>query len=224
METHRATAGGRRADAKRNRERILAAARLLYATEGLDISMASVARKAGVGKATLSRHFATPGELIDASFADRMDAYVQVTSVALTSDDPWAAFVDYVWTVCEMQARDRGFADVLTLALPGAEEFEARRAQAYAGFLKIIERAKATGHLRADFTSSDMVLLLMANAGVVAATTDAAPDSWQRLVAQVLRAWATASAPERAMPDAPSSVDLHRAMTRHAPQRRQHLN
>jgi AcrR family transcriptional regulator len=69
-----------RADAERNRERIMQAARRLYATEGLGASMASVAREAGVGKATLSRRFATREDLIAAVFTDRMDAYA--TAVA----------------------------------------------------------------------------------------------------------------------------------------------
>src|SRR5437868_6051311 len=106
---------GMRADAERNRARIVDAARTLYAREGLTISMAAVARQAGVGKATLGRHFTSPQELIDAVFADRMDAYVDAAREALADDDPWDGFVQFIWAVCQMQAQDRGFADVLTL-------------------------------------------------------------------------------------------------------------
>ena len=81
-----------------------------------------------------------------------------------------------------MQAADRGFATVLSMTFPAAEELEARRSKAYRGFVELIARAKATGHLQADFTPEDLVVLLMANAGVIAATADAAPDSWRRLV------------------------------------------
>ncbi|MEU4579185.1 helix-turn-helix domain-containing protein [Nonomuraea sp. NPDC023979] len=66
------------ADAERNRERVLAAARRLYAGYGLGVSMACIACEAGVGKATLSRRFATREDLINAVFADRMDAYAAV--------------------------------------------------------------------------------------------------------------------------------------------------
>ncbi|MGH9258346.1 MAG: TetR/AcrR family transcriptional regulator [Acidimicrobiales bacterium] len=203
-----------RADAERNRERIVRAARRLYASEGLRISMSAVAREAGVGKATLFRHFTSPQELIDAVFADRMDAYVQASAEALAENDPWYGFVRYIWAICEMQALDRGFADVLTLTFPTGGAVEDLRAKAYDGFLEIIARAKATGHLRGDFESEDLVLLLMANAGVISATANDAPDSWRRLVGQILRGYASTDAPLPPMPPAPSSHDLYRAMTR----------
>jgi AcrR family transcriptional regulator len=202
-----------RADAERNRDRIVQAARRRFATEGLGVSMASVAREAGVGKATLSRHFATREDLINAAFADRMDDYLALTAQALDDPDPWHAFTRYVEAVCAMQAADRGFAAVLSMTFPAAEALEARRAEAYRGFLELIARAKATGHLRADFASQDLVVLLMANAGVIAATADAAPDTWRRLVGQMLRAFATPGAPIPPMPRPPSSAALYRAMT-----------
>jgi AcrR family transcriptional regulator len=203
-----------RADAERNRERIMQAARRLYATEGLGASMASVAREAGVGKATLSRRFATREELITVVFADRMDAYAAATTEALADPDPWHGFTHYIEAICAMQAADRGFADVLTMTFPAAKELEARRTEAYHGFLEIIARAKATGHLRADFVSEDLVVLLMANAGVITATGDDAPDSWRRLVGQMLRAFASPGAPLPPMPEAPASPALYRAMIR----------
>ncbi|MFF4835357.1 TetR/AcrR family transcriptional regulator [Streptomyces sp. NPDC001315] len=205
---------GLRADAERNRERILAAARRLFATEGLGVSMASVAREAGVGKATLSRRFATRDELINAVFADRMDAYADAVATALADDDPWHGFTGYIHTVCAMQAADRGFADVLTMTFPAAKAVEARRAEAYNGFLEVIARAKTSGHLRDDFTSQDLVILLMANAGVINAAGDAAPDTWHRLVAHMLRSYATPGAPLPPLPEPPTDTALYRAMVR----------
>ena len=202
-----------RADVERNRGRIVRAARHRFATDGLDASMASVAREAGVGKATLSRHFATREGLIDAVFADRMDRYLDLTDEALADSDPWHAFIRYIEAVCGMQAADRGFATVLSVTFPTAEELEARRSQAYRGFVELIARAKTTGHLQPDFTSEDLVVLLMANAGVIAATGDAAPESWRRLVGQMLRAFATPGAPIPPMPPAPAPGDLQRAVT-----------
>ncbi|WP_066370870.1 TetR/AcrR family transcriptional regulator [Herbidospora mongoliensis] len=203
-----------RADAERNRERILTTARRLYATHGLDVSMACVAREAGVGKATLSRRFATRDELITAVFADRMDAYAAAVAVALADPDPWRGFTGYVQAVCSMQAADRGFADVLTMAFPTAKALEARRDEAYHGFTELIARAKATGRLRADFTAEDLVILLMANAGVVAATQDAAPGTWRRLVGQMLRAYAAPGADLPPLDPGPTPTALYRAMIR----------
>ncbi|WP_328351274.1 TetR/AcrR family transcriptional regulator [Streptomyces sp. NBC_00445] len=203
-----------RVDAERNRDRILAAARRLYATEGLGVSMASVAREAGVGKATLSRRFADREELITAVFADRMDAYAEAVTEALADSDPWRGFIGYIEAVCAMQAADRGFADVLTMTFPAAKALEARRTEAYNGFVELIGRAQATGCLRDDFTSQDLVVLLMANAGVVAATGDAAPDTWRRLVGQMLRAYATPGTEIPPLPPAPAPRALYRAMIR----------
>ncbi|ACY97086.1 MULTISPECIES: TetR/AcrR family transcriptional regulator [Thermomonospora] len=213
-DTGRRSGCGLRADAERNRDRILAAARRLYAAEGLDVPMAAIAREAGVGKATLSRRFATREDLITAVFADRMDAYLTAVTEALADPDPWHGFVRYVYAVCAMQAADRGFAEVLTMTFPTAKALESRRDRAYRGFLELIARAKATGHLREDFTDRDLPILLMANAGVIAATADAAPDAWRRLVGHMLRSYATPGAPLPPLPDAPDPQALYRAMIR----------
>lgn len=203
----------RRADAERNRASVLVAARRLYAERGLGVPMAAIAREAEVGKATVFRHFATPQELIDAVFADRMDDYVRATDAALEENDAWQAFVGYIGTVCEMQAEDRGFADLLTITFP-APNLQQGRERAYRGFLTIIERARGTGHLRDDFTPEDLVLVLIANAGVVNATTNGAPESWRRLLGHFLRGFANPGAPLPAVPSAPTSAALYRAMTR----------
>jgi AcrR family transcriptional regulator len=204
---------GLRADAERNRDRILAAARRLYATEGLTVSMASVAREAGVGKATLSRRFATRDDLVTAVFADRMDGYAAAVTQGLADPDPWHGFTSYIEAVCSMQAADRGFADVLTMTFPAAKALEARRAEAYNGFVDLITRAKATGHLRADFSPEDLIILLMANAGVIAATGDSAPNTWRRLVSHMLRSFASPGT-EVALAEPPSQTALYRAMVR----------
>ena len=199
-----------RSDAGRNRDRIVVAARSVFAREGLTASMASVARQADVGIATLFRRFPTKAELIEAVFADRMDAYVDTVATALADPDPWSGFTGYIETVCGMQAADRGFAGVLTMTFPMATTLESRRHEAYNGLVQLAERAKAAGRLRDDFTAEDMVLLLMANAGVIAATIDTAPTAWSRVVALIIQGL---QAPARAaLPAAPKPSDLYQAM------------
>lgn len=210
---------GLRSDAERNRLRIIDAARQLYATGGLGVSMAAIAREAGVGKATLSRHFSDPQELIDAVFADRMSGYVEATERALAQEDPWEGFVEYVWRVCEMQADDRGFADLLTITFPTRWGLEADRARSYKGFLEVVRRAKRTGKLRSDFRPEDLVILLMANAGVLTATGDDAPGSWRRLVGHMLRSYAAPDVPLPLLPASPTPDEIGAAMTRHAASR-----
>ncbi|MGW7131878.1 TetR/AcrR family transcriptional regulator [Streptomyces bobili] len=204
-----------RSDAERNRERIIAAARAVFARDGLGASMASVAREAGVGIATMFRRFPTKAELVDAVFVDRMDAYADAVAVALDDPDPWHGFVGYIEAACAMQAADSGFADVLTTTFPTAKALERRRNEAYEGMVELIGRAKAAGRLREDFDSSDLVLLHMANAGVVNATGDAAPDAWRRVVALLVQSFET---PARGpLPASPPHDALYRAMLRAGP-------
>lgn len=204
-----------RRDAERNRERIIAAARTVFARDGLNASMASVAREAGVGIATMFRRFPDKAELVDAVFIDRMDAYADAVAAALADPDPWHGFIGYVENACAMQAADYGFADVLTTTFPAAKALERRRNEAYAGMVELIGRAKDTGRLRADFDPSDLVLVHMANSGVVNATGDAAPDAWRRVVALLIQSF---EAPARApLPASPEHDALYRAMLRSGP-------
>ncbi|MFI7128358.1 TetR/AcrR family transcriptional regulator [Nonomuraea sp. NPDC050153] len=199
-----------RSDAERNRERILAAARTVFARDGLGASMASVAREAGVGIATLFRRFPAKEDLVAAVFADRMDAYVDAVATALADCDPWHGFTGYLHTACAMQAADRGFADVLTMTFPTDKTLEGRRSQAYDGVVNLIDRAKAAGHLRDDFTPQDVALLLMATAGVITATADAAPDAWRRILALMIQSF---QGPARGpLPAPPAHAALYRAM------------
>lgn len=76
-----------------------------------------------------------------------------------------------------MQADDRGFADVLTMTFPTAKAFEEDRNRSARARGELLEHAKSTGRLRQDFVHQDVPLILMANAGGVTATRDAAPDA-----------------------------------------------
>ena len=179
-----------RADAERNRERVLVAAREVFAEHGLDASTNEIARRAGVGVATLFRRFPNRDDLVAAAFAEKMHAYSDAIDTALADPDPWRGFCGYVERICEMQAEDRGFADVLTLTFPTAKAFEDERNRSAAGLTELIARAQAAGRLRADFAHQDVPLILMANAGVVAATRDAAPEAWRRFVGYLLQSFA----------------------------------
>jgi AcrR family transcriptional regulator len=201
-----------RVDAQRNRELILAAAREVFAERGLDASLNEVARRAGVGVATLFRRFPTREELIAATFADRMNDYATLIEAAQADPDPWHGFCDYVRAICAMQAGDRGFTDVLTQSFPTAKALEAQRDQTFHRFTELINRAKEAGALRADFVPEDLPMLLMANAGVVAATADAAPQTSPRLVAYLLQAFdARITDP---LPDPPTPRGMYRAFHR----------
>ncbi|MEJ3742563.1 helix-turn-helix domain-containing protein [Actinomycetes bacterium KLBMP 9797] len=207
-----ADGGGLRKDAERNRQRIVATAREVFAEDGLEVPMEEIARRAGVGVGTLYRRYPTRGDLIAAAFEAKMSAYAEATRQALADPDPWHGFCGYVERVCAMQAGDRGFTTVLTMTFPTAKQFETERARALADFTTLVERAKATGKLRADFVAEDLPMFLMANAGVLTATADAAPGTWRRLVGYLTQACAAQAA--QPLPKPPSPRQMYRALLR----------
>lgn len=141
-----------------------------------------------------------------------MDSYVSAVTTALEEPDPWEGFAYFIRTACGMQAADRGFAEVLTMTFPAADELEAKRSTALNGVTELIGRAQRAGQLRAEFRPEDLVVLLMANAGVVAAAGDSAPGAWKRLVGHLLRAFAAHEID--APPPAPEPAELEQAMQR----------
>lgn len=203
---------GLRVDAERNRQRIVAAAREVFAELGLEVPMEDIAKRAGVGVGTLYRRYPTRADLIAAAFEVKMAAYAEAARQALAEPDPWRGFCGYVEQICAMQAGDRGFTTVLTMTFPTAKQFEADRARAFADFTTLVERAKGAGKLRADFVTEDMPMFLMANAGVLTATADAAPDTWRRLVGYLIQACAAPAA--QPLPDPPAPRQMYRAMLR----------
>jgi AcrR family transcriptional regulator len=210
--THTSDGGALRVDAERNRQRIVAAARQAFAELGLEVPMEEIARRAGVGVGTLYRRYPTRGDLIAAAFEAKMSAYAEATRQALADPDPWHGFRAYVEQICAMQAGDRGFTTVLTMTFPTAKQFEADRDRALADLTTLVEHAKAAGKLRADFVTEDIPMFLMANAGVLTVTADAAPDTWRRLVGYLLQACATPAA--QPLPEPPTPRQMYRAMMR----------
>ena len=203
---------GLRVDAERNRQRVVAAAREAFAELGIEVPMDEIARRAGVGVGTLYRRYPTRGDLVAAAFEAKMTAYAEATAEALAHPDPWRGFCALVERICAMQAGDRGFTTVLTMTFPTAKRFEADRGRAFADFTTLVERAKAAGELRADFVPEDLPMFLMANAGVLAATVDAAPAAWRRLVGYLVQACSAPAA--RQLPDPPTPRQMYRAMVR----------
>ncbi|AHH96522.1 TetR family transcription regulator [Kutzneria albida DSM 43870] len=202
-------AAGLRADAVRNRNRILEVARKLFAERGLDVPMAAVARHAGVGVATLYRRFPTRESLITEVFADQFAACVSVVDDALADPDPWRGFCTVIERVCAMQAVDRGFSAAVVAAFPGAFDVEQERDRALRGFAELTRRAKENGRLRADFAQDDLTLLLMANCGIIAATAETAPAASRRLVAYLLDGLrAVHAVPAKPLPP-PVPLSLH---------------
>ena len=195
-----------RADAAQNREAIVEAARAVFAESGLDAPLDDIAKQAGTGNATLYRRFPRRADLVAAVFAERMAEHVDAVEAALSDDDPWDGFAGYIRAVAAMQARDRGIADLVTMDLSAAPEVEELRKRAYDGLVRLVARAHAAGVLRADFTDQDVVLLLMANAGLVERAHGIADDASARLIALLLDGLRASAATAGPVPPSPSRV------------------
>jgi AcrR family transcriptional regulator len=206
-----------RADAARNRTAIIEAARAVFAEQGLDAPLDEIARRAGTGNATLYRRFPTRGDLVAAVFAERMAEHLDAVEAGLADEDPWRGFASYVTTVGAMQARDRGIADLVTMDVSSAPEIERLRSRAFVGLVRLVERARDAGVLRADFTTQDVVLLLMANAGLVERAPGITAEASARLIHVLLDGFRARAASDG--PPAPSPRHTQLAMRRNGERR-----
>lgn len=196
-----------RADAQRNRAALVAAAEEVLGRRGLDAPLDEIASRAGVGNATLYRHFPTRRDLVQAVFAEQMARYAAAVERALAQPDPWVAVRGYLAEICALQAENRALADLVT----SAEYTDDTRPTAIEHLHELLDRARSAGRLRADFVVEDVVLLLMANAGVVRHTAEHAPTASPRLVALLLDGLAADAATPA--PPAPGPAALARALS-----------
>ena len=137
-----------RADARRNREKVLAAARAVFSEHGRDAQMDDVARRAGVGVGTVYRHFPTKEALIEALMVAAFEAIAEKAEAALEVEDPWEAFSSVLWRGAEIMAADRALSEVFA-SIPGAMESAMPTVEGLTETMaKLIARAQAAGVLR----------------------------------------------------------------------------
>ncbi len=200
-----------RADARQNRDRILEVAQRLFAERGLDVPMAAIARRAGVGIATLYRRFPTREALVTEAFAEQMDTCLSVLDEALADPDPWQGFRTALEKVCCMLAFDRGLGAAFIGAYPHAIDVAGEQERALREFATVIERAKQAGELRADFAIEDVALVIMANNGITSDSPDTALAASRRLVAYLINSFRADHAdPSRPLPP-PAPLQLQDA-------------
>lgn len=106
-----------RADAARNRRSLLDAAREVFAEHGMEASIAEIAQRAGIGKGTVFRHFATKECLAAAIVSDRLDELAAIGRTLLDATDPGAALLEFMTAGVELQARDRAFCQAATTSV-----------------------------------------------------------------------------------------------------------
>jgi AcrR family transcriptional regulator len=181
-----------RSDALDNRERILDAARAVFAAEGLDVPMREIARRAGVGPATLYRRFPTKETLVTEAFREEMLSCRAIVDEGLAEPDPWDGFCLVIEKICELHARNRGFTAAFMSTFPDAVDFPALRHHALSSAAELARRAKEAGHLRADFVLDDLILILMANDGIRASSPAARVAASRRFAALAIQAFRAA--------------------------------
>jgi AcrR family transcriptional regulator len=169
-----------RADARRNRERILAAARAVVAERGAETQMQDVASAAGVGVGTVYRHFATKDILMGELMSQCALENAEIARCALAAPDAWESFAGLIRGACEEMAADAAKRRLWSAVSPEAmSHAEAAKGEMRDACAAVIGRAHAANALRADFSVEDMPGLMCGLAAVIDAGS---PGDWQRLV------------------------------------------
>ncbi|MFC7385592.1 TetR/AcrR family transcriptional regulator [Sphaerisporangium rhizosphaerae] len=149
-----------RADARRNRERIMAAAGELFARHGREAQMEDIAARAGLGMGTLYRHFPNKQALLIAMVGERFHGMADLARAAEQITDPGDAFEAMLRGYLEAADGDAAF----QLALMGSDDLEWERigrqkAEFAAAVTRVIDRAVASGQVRADLTLADFTVV-----------------------------------------------------------------
>lgn len=172
-----------RADAQRNLERVLDAAAELFAERGCDVSVDEIARKAGVGHATVFRRFPSKDALISAVVSKQIGELTAYVEDALAEEDAGEAFRSFVWHAGEMHAHDRGLHEGFTRC-GGVSDVAEAKAELNGLIDQLIERAQAAGAVRKDVSADDVSTLV--GTAIRGAHGSPEPELWRRYVAVVL--------------------------------------
>jgi AcrR family transcriptional regulator len=169
----------RRSDAEANRQRILAAAAEAFGREGLGVSMVEIARRAGVGNATVHRNYGCKQQLLDELFGEWFARRRAAAEKALADPDPWNGFVAFLEDTFEDGSTHRAAGDLYAVRMRGRERLMGVLAA-------LVERAQASGAMRSDVTVQDVTLLMLGVGRTIEITGSVAPKQWRRHLAIVL--------------------------------------
>nr|WP_294636659.1 TetR family transcriptional regulator [uncultured Rhodococcus sp.] len=169
-----------RADAERNRRRIIDAARELFATRGIDITLDEVAAHAKVGVGTVYRRFACKENLIDGVFEQRLEDVLLIAQESLGIDDAWDGLAMLLERVCEGISADRGLNDVLMGTDEGRMGIARMRERIDPFIERIVLRARESGALRADVEVNDFFAIIAMVAAAAELSCVIEPSNWRR--------------------------------------------
>jgi AcrR family transcriptional regulator len=169
-----------RADARRNMEKVIAAAAEAFAADGLDVPLEDIARSAGVRAGTIYNRFGSREGLLDAVVADAAAGWLRaVIDRAAGQGTAWGRFAAFVQGMCEEQAADPVFNDVFSRRYPDAPRLQAVCGQSLAFGAGLIADAQADGALRPGVRADDLARIFAVNAYLVR-DRPAGDDGWRR--------------------------------------------
>jgi AcrR family transcriptional regulator len=171
---------GLRSDARRNYARLVAAAREIFASEGIEVSVREIAQRAEVGMGTLYRHFPSRDDLVDAVLEEAFEEFVSIAETALAEPDGWTGFRRFLEEALLLHARNRGLKEVLERRLVGKERAEAMRRRIEPLVARLVTRAQEQGRLRPDFKPEDVALLFWGGDRVIELSAAISPQLWRR--------------------------------------------
>jgi AcrR family transcriptional regulator len=145
-----------RADARRNRERLIAAARKRFTRDGADVSLADVAREAGVGIGTVYRHFPTHGELVEAVYRDEVDRLSARGAELLRDRPPDEALVGWIEAFADFSAAKRGMKEALRAVVASGSDVPAQaRRDIVATLTALLDAGVSAGRVRDDIGAEE---------------------------------------------------------------------
>jgi AcrR family transcriptional regulator len=175
-----------RQDAQRNREAVIFAARELLASRGIDVSVADIAARAGVGKGTVFRHFASKELLVAEVVSEVLEGLLTRGQALLQTCSPAQALREFVTQAIALQAADRAFCEVVA----GAAQEDARLRRSIERLREFVDeltlRAVEAGVVRPDLTGKDVTLLLSGIYQTAAPLAQSEPELWRRYLVLVL--------------------------------------
>jgi AcrR family transcriptional regulator len=178
------TGFGLRVDAQRNHSHLLEAAADAFAELGIDASAEEIARRAGVAKGTLFRHFPAKGDLVAAVLADRLAQLHQIVAEVAAECEPGLAALAEMMSRCSsLLAEDRSFFDAAMHGASSASGVVEEKLALAAALDELLARAQASGEVRGDVVGADIAILMMAATNTCAPAHDRRPDLWRRYLA-----------------------------------------
>jgi AcrR family transcriptional regulator len=198
-----------RADAERNRRRLLDAAQALFRERGLDVGVAEIAERAGVGRGTLFRNFPTKQDLIAAIVIDRMNEATEYGRTLLDAGDPGEALFGYLEQIVGRQQLDRCLFEAVADTFLANQEIRAAHAEIVAGLEELLARAKQAGVVRGDIGAMDVLMLVKGVCEAASALASTEPNVVGRQLDLVRAAISPSDQPLRGRP--PTLADVERA-------------